>query len=145
MSEDEQAVLLRRIDESWHVLQEQLARLQEDEALRQGLVGDWSAKDLMAHIAYWDREAIQRIADTSDGRPIRRYGDLDAVNAEAVNDAAVLPLEAVRRQLRETHVELLRAMHGNPTATSSLIGRMTDDHYRRHAADVSRAIAQAGR
>ncbi len=75
--------------------------------------GDWSMKDLIAHMAAWEEEALQRLLLIKDGRgrEIRYIQDeeLDRWNAQAVAvrqslswEQVLIEFSAVRERLLET-------------------------------------------
>ena len=51
--------LLKRLDREWQSLLESLRALSDEAMSRPGVVGEWSGKDLLGHIATWEDEAIK--------------------------------------------------------------------------------------
>ena len=51
--------LLKRLDREWQDLLQSLRGLSDKATLRPGLVGEWSGKDLLGHVATWEDEAIK--------------------------------------------------------------------------------------
>jgi hypothetical protein len=93
-----------------------LDRLPAAALTRPGLEGgEWSPVDLVAHLAFWERNALEALDAWSRGqtapidRALRDRG-LNPVNAEAVVAArALAPADALRTG-DETHRALMRAM-----------------------------------
>lgn len=89
-------------------------RLSEDDAVRRATIGggDWSAKDLLGHMALWEELALGTIDPwLRDERPRleERFfdGDVDALNAWNEERKRDWPLERVRAEADETHAQLL--------------------------------------
>lgn len=58
---DRRNELLREEAEGWAELSELLARLDPRQMEQQGLTEDWTAKDLLAHLGAWLREASEEL------------------------------------------------------------------------------------
>jgi hypothetical protein len=97
--------------------------------------GDWSAKDLVGHIATWERLALDAVEDRRANRPLRT--DQVAANLEAVDrlNAAEIerkrpwPLGRVLSDAESTHAELL-----------SVIAALTDEEWAVPADGGKRAL-----
>src|SRR5438132_13533792 len=73
--------LLRRLDTAWAALKESYAGLSDPRLTEPGVTGDWSVKDILAHVTTWEREALKHLPlIIAGGRPPRNviYGGLDA-------------------------------------------------------------------
>ena len=105
-------------DEAIELLEEQhreLARLldelDDDVFVRRGTIGDgdWSAKDLAAHMGVWEELALETIAAFGRGeRPsiedrFNRPGAGDRVNAEGVERFLDTPAPEVRTRFEDLH------------------------------------------
>ena len=101
-------------------LHELLDGVSEEHLSREASIGggEWSAKDLIAHLATWEELALRSLAEwrrgevpwvESDDGPFRRSGTerVDAFNARAVAENRGLSLEEVRRNSEETHQRLV--------------------------------------
>jgi len=79
--------------------------------MKPGVTGDWSVRDILAHVSTWEEEALTHLPlILKGGTPPRysvRYGGIDAFNARMTEQKASLSLAAVRRQLDETHRRLI--------------------------------------
>jgi uncharacterized protein (TIGR03083 family) len=72
--------------------------------------GDWSVKDLIGHVAAWERRALNALDRWRDGRPVETLAGvaaIDAFNAAHVQAAGALPLARVRLDVRATHERLI--------------------------------------
>lgn len=56
------------------------ASLDENEKSATGKLEQWSAKDIMTHIAYWDEYVVRNITATLRGESPDVRGDLDTIN-----------------------------------------------------------------
>lgn len=106
---DRQAIL-KKLDQAWTALRESFAGLPESRLTEPGVTGDWSVKDILAHVTTWEEEALKYLPlILAGGRPPRyvRYGGIDAFNARMTEEKRDLSLHEVLRQLDDTHRRLL--------------------------------------
>lgn len=115
-----------------------------------GLVGQWSAKELIAHLAYWTGHAAEAVHHAEEGR-LEGFGedemDVDARNAVVARVASETDM-ATARQREEGAFEALvaRMKHADPAWLEDRVSYgdtleyvLRDDgadHYREHTADV---------
>ncbi len=79
--------------------------------------GDWSAKDLIGHLAFWEELALTTLDDWQASRPLSvgaifaggSHG-VDAANAENQARTAAASLEAVQERATAAHQALLAAL-----------------------------------
>ncbi len=115
-----------------------------------GLLGDWSARELVAHMGYWSGHAAEAVHLAAQGR-LAEFGepelDVDARNETVARVARETDYATVRareeaayaafvEQLRAVEPRLLdaRAAYG-PTLTQ-IIQDDGADHYREHTAQL---------
>ena len=102
-----------------------LARLSDEELVKPATIGggDWSAKDLLGHIAAWEELALVSWGEWKDGRmpdverpegPMSGSDQIDAYNARSVEEHRSLSLEEVRRRSAASHAELISAIESMP-------------------------------
>lgn len=109
--------LLTRLDNAWTTLRESYAGLTEDEMMAPGVAGDWSVKDMLAHVATWEEEALKYLPlILAGGRPPRyaSYGGIDAFNARMTEAKRRLSLAEAQRHLEETHRQLIAYLRRVP-------------------------------
>ncbi len=93
-----------------------VAQLSDEEAARPATMGggDWSAKDLMGHIARWNEIAIEALGSWREGeRPGIEdvWGDgVDKLNAENYERSKADSPEQARSRLRRSHDVLVGAI-----------------------------------
>lgn len=103
-----------------------LAGVSDGDLTREATIGggDWSAKDLIGHIATWEEAAIDAMADVRRGTVprietyLREEGGVDRYNAEKVPEVAAMSLDEV----------LARAAAANETFASQ-IRDMSDEEW----------------
>jgi hypothetical protein len=67
-----------------------------------GVTPEWSAKDLLAHLAYWERAAAEEIREFEAGRwpAIKRTrGQMERINREVVSSNRATPGQRLREEL----------------------------------------------
>jgi len=141
----------QRMNEEWSALGAALAGLSEPRMLEGGVVGAWSIKDLLGHIAFWAQQAASNTELVKAGRQdqIARPGsskDIDRWNAREQRLRADRPLAEVSRELEESHELALAALAGLPEEKLGLdleggtflelYAVDTYDHYREHTDQV---------
>ncbi len=112
------ARLLRRLDQAWQAFQESYAGLLEAELVEPGVTGTWSVKDIIAHVTWWEEEALAHLPlILAGGRPPRysvTYGGIDAFNAKMTTQRKDLSLAAVLRQRDDVHRRLIALVRSAP-------------------------------
>ncbi len=110
--------LLKRLDRAWVTLKESYAGLPEAQLTEPGVTGDWSVKDILAHVTTWEEEALKYLPlILQGGRPPRysvKYGGINAFNAQMTEQKRNLSLSEVLRQLEETHRRLIDYVKSAP-------------------------------
>jgi hypothetical protein len=103
--------LLQRLDREWALLKEAYAGLSDSQMAEPGIMGDWSAKDILAHVTTWEEEALKYLPLILQGQKPPRYkdlyGGLDAFNAQTSARKRGLSLAEVLRQMDEIHHRLV--------------------------------------
>lgn len=111
---------LRRLDAAWQAFEASWAGLSERQLLIPGVTGRWSVRDLIAHVTWWDEEALEHLPTILGGkRPARysvKYGGIDAFNALRTEERRALSLARVLHQHREVHARLLAYLRTKPEA-----------------------------
>jgi hypothetical protein len=140
---DKQQVL-RKIHTAWAAFEASYSGLPDSKLTEPGVVGDWSVKDLLAHLTTWEQEALKYLPVILAGkRPPRystQYGGLDAFNALVSEQKQSQSLAEVRAQSAETHRRLLdylqtapESQFAQPTPFRHRLRLETYSHYNLHA------------
>src|SRR5690606_10096632 len=64
----EQETALSLAEEAYQSLREYVEAIPAEAMLRPGRVGVWSGKDLIVHIAAWEREAVRVVREVAEGK-----------------------------------------------------------------------------
>jgi uncharacterized protein (TIGR03083 family) len=139
--------LLKRIDAAWAELTESYAGLSDVQMEAAGAVGEWSVRDILAHVTAWEEEALKYLPLILEGgRPPRYkdlYGGIDAFNARTTEAQRSLSLAEVMQQFEETHRRLIEYIAGAPddeltreTRFRRRIRLDTYGHYPHHAVAI---------
>jgi DinB superfamily len=96
-----------------------VARMPQELVTRPRSQGAWSVKDLLAHIAAWEEEAILRLRLIVEGHPERvvwyeTAADMDRYNARAVRAARATSLPRLLTRLARARAGLVRALRRLP-------------------------------
>jgi len=143
------AALLKRLDHAWTDFQDAYAGLPERELLQPGVTGAWSIRDIIAHVTWWEAEALTHLLDILAGRrPPRysvKYGGIDAFNALMTERKRHLSLGAVLEEQADTHRRLVALIESTPaeqiegeTRWRHRLRLDTYGHYPKHAAAIRR-------
>ena len=115
-----------------------------------GLAGEWSARELVAHLGYWTGHAAEALHYAAQGRA-DEFGesemDVDERNAVVARVAAETDLATVRAREEAAYQALLEALG---SADPAILGERVaygdsveqvirddgPDHYREHALDI---------
>jgi len=129
------------------------------------LDGGWSVKDVLAHIAVWERRLLTALEAAARGDvPVwpevgYTFRDTDRLNARDFEANRGRSLEDVRRESRRSFEETLGAIErfseddltrgdrwpwANGMSLVQMMSPNTDEHYREHAAAIEARAEQAG-
>jgi hypothetical protein len=139
--------LLTTLERRWDEFVHSYIGLPKEALVEPGVVGEWSIKNLIAHVSIWEMEAIKHLPVIAAGnRPPRysvTYGGIDAFNDQMMANMLGLSLEETLRQRDDTHQRLIAYLHGLPPellATNERFRRRlrldTYGHYAIHSADI---------
>jgi hypothetical protein len=119
--------LLKRLDMAWTAFKESHAGLPDWRLMEPGVVGDWSVKDILAHVTTWE-EALKHLPLIIEGGSPPRYvmyGGIDAFNAQMTERKRGLTLSEVQTQPDETHHRLIDFVQGLPRRSAEADNALT--------------------
>lgn len=128
-------------DEAYRSIREYVAGIAEEDMLRPGRVGVWSGKDLVVHIAAWEREGARVVREIAEGKPENWQPegagaiDADALNEWMVSDVGDISLEDALELWDEAHQALLAAFGSTGLDREDILMEVTRTHYRLHYPD----------
>lgn len=107
--------LLDKLNTAWIDFTESYKGLTQAQLSIPGVTGEWSVKEIMAHITWWEAEALTHLpVIIVGGRPTTymvKYGGIDAFNARMIELKSSLSLADVLREQAETHGRLVDYLH----------------------------------
>ena len=136
--------LLKHLDKAWAAIKESYAGLSDSQLTEPGVTGHWSVKDIIAHVTWWEEEALKHLPLIIEGgRPPRysiQYGGINGFNAQMTAQKRGLSLSDVLRQRDATHRRLIAYVQSAPeeqfTRETRFRRRLrldTYSHYPKHA------------
>jgi len=129
-ADDRIAKLIDKLDAAWTEFHESYAGLPDEQLVQPGVAEEWSVRDTIAHVTWWEEEALKHLPSILAGERLPRYsktyGGIDAFNALMTEQKHDLSLADVRTQAEETHRRLVAYIEGLPP--DRIAG---DDHFRR--------------
>jgi len=142
----EVAALLRDLDAARGAFHDALADVDADLVTAPGVVGDWSVRDLVVHVAAWDEHGTRALALAREGRGAEfaySTDDTDAENERILAEARSLSPDAALRREEEAFVafreavtrldpSLLAHRLGNGDTVEEVIRYDGADHYAEH-------------
>jgi hypothetical protein len=109
---DDKGKLLREANEAYEELRQAVGGLDEDQA-SQVWLGTWGTREILIHIAAWDREMTPALTRIRRGEPAFpadvSYDDADAWNARFVAARSGVKLGDVLAELDIAHRDLIAA------------------------------------
>jgi hypothetical protein len=118
--------VLQRLAKAWGLFENSYSGLTRQQLLIPGVTGNWSVRDIIAHVTWWEEEALKHLPVVKAGRrPPRysvQYGGIDAFNALKTEERRGLSLDEVLEQHDEVHARLIAYVRAAP---AELFGRET--------------------
>ena len=136
--------VLRRLEAAWSAFEESYAGPSASQLLIPGVTGRWSVRDIIAHVTWWEEEALKHLPLIREGgqppRYSETYGGIDAFNALMTEKRRELSLAEVLRQQHDVHDRLTEYVRDAPeelfTRETRFRRRLRLDtygHYPKHA------------
>jgi hypothetical protein len=140
---------LSRLERTWSIFKESYGGLPDLQLTEPGVTGEWSVRDIVAHVTTWEQEALQHLPAILKGDKPPRYsithGGIDAFNRTMTEQKRGLTLAEVRRQAEDTHRRVLCFIESVPedqfrseTPFRHRLRLDTYSHYRKHADAIRR-------
>jgi hypothetical protein len=136
--QERRADLLRRSRSEHEQLETLLASLSDEEMTRPGVTDDWSVKDHLVHLTWWEQRVILMLSgatDPIDAIPNGQDGD-DTINAHVYEQNHERPLADVRAAFDRSYQEMLDLIVTAPddvlSARYDWISGNAADHYDEH-------------
>jgi uncharacterized protein (TIGR03083 family) len=150
------------IREERQALEAVLRRIGEESMLAPGVQGDWSVKDLLAHMTVWEQRMVRWIGEALSGETpeIAQEGftwdDLDRMNEQTYQEYKDRPLGEIMSEFRASFAEALGTVEamaeddlfdgdrftwrdGDPLLR--MVAANTWWHYKEHREDLERWLS----
>jgi hypothetical protein len=131
--------LLGRIDEGWREVLSALEGIPEERLEEPGACGDWSAKNLMGHLAFWDAHVLEEIERALAGQPVEEV-DFQALNDADQAERRGRTLVEEREAMHRAHAAVVDRLAGTTGSDAArleqAIGTHTYEHYAAHAQEI---------
>jgi hypothetical protein len=145
--------LLAEMDTEWAIIERQCFSLSETDMVNPGTKGEWSVKDILAHLAAWEKYLLDRLGYVLSGQlPIypvmTSMEDVNRFNARVYAENKDRPLASVVIEFRSLYkgvMAVLEALDDDQLAQPytydfpddelsllQLIRANTCEHYREH-------------
>jgi hypothetical protein len=140
--------LLEQMEQARSELRASYQGLPDEQMTRLGAVGEWSAKDVLSHVASWDEVLLPDLARIARGdTPALASVDLESASFDSANAAIMsqrrdLPLAQVLRELDTDRADVMGAVGRLPDSSLAegqfgrLLIQITAAHDKEHAAGI---------
>lgn len=141
---------MESIQESYQPLVDTLAGLDDTRMELPGVNGEWTVKDTLAHIAWWERHMVRRVRTGTEelAPPDGNWAPVvNRVNAQVYAENHDRPLAEVRAEFAAAHAEALATIADLPDTAfeaDEIIGAIVVDtygHYPEHVAALRAWLA----
>lgn len=104
--------LLEAIQQERAAFEATLAGLTPEQMTAPGVMGEWSVKDLLGHVAMWESRLVTILYSVERGVEPKtlRSSEVDRVNAESYVEQRERPLDRVLSDFHAVHVQLLKRL-----------------------------------
>jgi len=99
--------LMDKILASRAQLEEELGQISNERMTMIILHGEWSVKDLIGHLGFWESRIAALFPLLQAGKTPEPFRDIDALNIQAVDEMRTLTLADVRRLEKSAYQKIL--------------------------------------
>ena len=127
--------LLEKDDAAWAVFRSLIDELSDDRAAEPGYNGDWSVKDLVAHIASWFAETATMLERMRMGTYTPERLDVDGLNERWFETWRTVDMQTIRAELMAARTRMLEEWARLPDVDDEArrwFRESTVDHYEDH-------------
>jgi hypothetical protein len=106
--------MLALIDREWQALADVQIELDREAMSQPGVESEWSVKDILAHIAAWERLMVQWLEESLRGEtpnrpaPGQSWDDLDLFNEQLYLENKHKSLDDVRQESADIHARAVK-------------------------------------
>lgn len=142
LSTDERLDILQRVSKSWLELVKMIRKLSDEQIVKPATVGEWSVKDIMAHITFWEGRLIHDIGILERGGTVPESDNYESTNQAEASRSRSASLDDVKAQFDAMHDQLMALLEATPLLTPKLVAGVTYEHYDEHLADIKAAFGK---
>ena len=146
--------VIAHLEREWEALQAAIGGLDDQQMTDMPVVGEWTVKDLLAHIAVWASRLVTALFKAERGFVpdlVESGAQVDRLNAQFYREQKDRPLERILEDLHDVHLALLNRLETFPEASlvdpkkykwmkgeplSRMVAGDSFEHYREHAVDI---------
>jgi hypothetical protein len=117
------ALILSESEKEYVALEQFLATLTPEQMLQPGIVGDWSVKDVLAHLHEWHQMVLRWIDASRRGETPHvpgegyKWSQLPALNEQIFRTYADRPLDEIMKLYRDSHAQITQTIEVLDEAT----------------------------
>ena len=144
---DRKRELLERDDRAWAEFRSLIDGLTPDQASETGYNGDWSVKDLIAHVGSWFAETAQVFEQMRMGTYTKQRLDVDGLNQEWFETWRDKDLPMVRSELLSARSRMLEEwdrLQEIDNEAERWFRESTTEHYEEHVASLRDWVGKLG-
>lgn len=151
------SALLAELDTEWANIERICTGLSAAEMVKPGLEDEWSVKDILAHLAAWDKYLLDRLSYVMSGKPplypvMTTWDDVHRFNAQVYAENKDRPLTSVVIEFRNLYRDVMTVLEtmdeslldqpysydfpDDKLTMLQLIRANTCNHYRQHCPGI---------
>lgn len=104
--------LIGLLDFGYDYQKQFLATLTDEEKAQKGKADDWSAKDVLAHVSYWDIQGAKELVDPANYEPPDYGDDFNATNESFWHKFKDASWEEIEAMVDQAHEDLVAGVRG---------------------------------
>ena len=139
--------VIENLEQRWSAFRKSFEGLSREKMTCPAPNDGWSVKDILVHVRAWEEECLKYLPLIIEGKRLPRYkdmyGGINAFNAMTHKTNKDLPLDAVLKNLDDTHERLLNFLNAVPEEYFSSQTRFrrrlaadTCNHYPEHTETI---------
>lgn len=136
----ERLSILQDISKSWLELAKTIGELSDEQIVKPAAVDEWSVKDIMAHVTFWENQLIGDVESLEKGEKPAEVSDYEALNREQAARDRSTSVNVVRSQFDATHARLMEKLETTNMLSRDLVGGETYNHYNEHRTAIKAAF-----
>lgn len=138
---------LARMDEAWAAFRDRVHSIRPEKLELRVAEGQWSRKQMLAHIATWHERTVEALADVVESGAVPgSTEDTDVINARAARAAVGRTTGEILFSLDDTYRIVHRSVSrltdeqllAHDSWAAAMIAGNTYDHYAEHLRDLDR-------